>query len=86
MAAMVRNAGLLLSSMAEPAPANNTVSDPVEIAGRGVPSVSSCVAVGVIAASSGLSRSSDIGFSSFGGGGVGGSLFLILADAGLDAP
>ena len=84
MAAMVRKAVLLLSSILESAPANNTVSDSAEIAGRGVTSVSFRAVVGEIAASSGLSCSSDIGFSSFGGGGMSVSLSTTLDDGAVD--
>ena len=84
MAAMVRKAALLASSMAEPAPANNTVNDSAEIAGRGVASTSFRGVVGAIAASSGLSCSSDIGFSSFGGDGMSGFLFPTFGDGGSD--
>ena len=82
VAAMARRAALLLSSMVESALANNTVSDSAEMAGRGVTSASFRVVVGAIAASSGLSSSSDIDFSSFGGDGTSGSLFPTFVDGG----
>ena len=62
MAAMARKATLLLSSMVEPAPANNTVNDSAEMAGRGVASPSFRGFVGAIAANSGFSCLSGFGF------------------------
>ena len=64
--------------MVESSLANNTVNDSDEIAGRGVASPSFGLVAGAIAAGSGLSCSSAIGFTSLGGDGTSGSVLSTL--------